>query len=121
MEKNLMQMETDIIPYRDNKGNINTIPSGRVAVDGYEEKNVIPTNQYAREMRMAMENKNLLQRAGSLYVGTGSTQEVTPFEGAEWTVAVPITAPLNPPTVDGNYVLTCVVTLGKATLAWKKQ
>lgn len=36
----------------------------------------IEPNQYAREMRMQMENKELLGRKGQMYVGTGNTIQV---------------------------------------------
>lgn len=121
MDKNLMQAESDIIPYRNDNGVLHTIESGSVQAGVYNEKNVIPTNQYARAMRMAMEDKNLLIRAGSLYVGTGKTQTVSPYEDSELEIEVPITAPLNPPLQDGTYVLTCIVVGGKATLSWVKQ
>jgi hypothetical protein len=71
-------------------------------------------------MRMVMENKNLLIRAGSLYVGTGRTQTVSPYEDAELEIEVPITAPLNPPLSDGVYNLSCTVVDGIATLSWVK-
>lgn len=37
----------------------------------------IESNQYAREMRMQMENKELLNSKGRMYVGTGSTVNVS--------------------------------------------
>ena len=122
MENNLMQSPQDIIAYRDDSGNLNQIESGQVKAGEYNEKNVIPTNQYARAMRMAMEDKNLLVRAGSLYVGTGKTQSVSPYENSELEIAVPITAPLNPPLQAGTYVLTCVVDVNNgAVLKWVRQ
>ena len=36
----------------------------------------IPNNLYANEMRVSMENKNLLQTKGAIYVGTGATNSV---------------------------------------------
>lgn len=41
-----------------------------------EGNGFIASNQYAREMRMQMENKELLRGKGQMYVGTGNTIQV---------------------------------------------
>lgn len=84
------------------------------------ECNVIPTNKYARAMRMRMEDKSLLVNKGAIYVGTGKTQTVTPTQGGAPEV-IPITAPLNPPTEEGIYVLQWTFSGGKGELAWVKK
>lgn len=83
------------------------------------ECNVIPTNKYARAMRMRMEDKALLVNKGAIYVGTGKTQTVTPTQGGAQE-EIPITAPLNPPTEEGVYVLQWTFSQGKGELAWVK-
>ena len=73
-------------------------------------------------MRKAMENKNILQAKGAMYVGTGTTQTITiadaNSDGIEGNYVVAVTEALNPPTEDGTYILQCVVTGGSATLSW---
>lgn len=85
-----------------------------------EEVNSIPTNLYARAMRLMMEDKNLLKNRGSIYVGTGKTQTVQPVPDGP-VYEIPITAPLNPPLQDGIYELQCVVRSGEITLQWYRK
>lgn len=85
-----------------------------------EEINNIENNQYARVMRLQMENKDLLRQAGALYIGTGYTETVTVFNGTEsYEVEIPITAALNPPAnIPGaTYVLKCT----NGVVRWVRQ
>lgn len=84
------------------------------------ECNVIPTNKYARAMRMRMEDKSLLRNKGAIYVGTGKMQTVTPVPGGV-EEEIPITAPLNPPLEDGIWVLTWTFSGGVGELSWQKK
>jgi hypothetical protein len=75
-------------------------------------------------MRLMMEDKNLLAKAGSIYIGTGAKQIVKPAtgDGVE-PVEVPITAALNPPDntgVDAIYTLKCkVLSNGSVQIYWE--
>ena len=82
------------------------------------EPGAIPVNLPYRAMRLSMENKNLLKKQGSIYVGTGTTTEVTiTYDEVDGngnptgktitaTYNVPVTEALDPPTTSGTYVLT---------------
>jgi hypothetical protein len=71
-----------------------------------------------------MENKNLLSKAGSIYIGTGAKQIVKPVLGDSVPpVEIPVTAALNPPDVNGDedleYVLKCkVLKSGEVQIYW---
>ena len=90
----------------------------------------------ARVMRMAMESKGLLKEKGSIYVGTGETEEVTVTipgpsgtETISYTYSIPKTASLNPPAtagptaslIPGEYTLMCGILNedGSANVYWK--
>ena len=74
-------------------------------------------------MRKAMENKNALQKQGSMYIGTGTKQTITiadtNSEGIEGNYEVAITDVLNPPEANGTYILKCVVSSGSVSVSWE--
>lgn len=49
------------------------------------ETGTIPNNLYANEMRVSMENKNLLSKRGSIYVGMGTENSVPVPDGTPGT------------------------------------
>ena len=84
----------------------------------------ISSNLPPRAMRYSMENKNNLEKRGSIYVGLGTKRETTinigtingiEQDGANTTEIVtekfeiPETGIIIPPTSDGTYVLVCKV------------
>ena len=73
-------------------------------------------------MRKSMENKNLLTAKGSMYVGTGASQNVViaDVDGVTGTYSVKTTEELKVPTASGDYALCCSVTSGGVvTIGWK--
>ena len=87
-------------------------------------KDCISSNLPPRAMRYSMENKNNLEKRGSIYVGLGTKRETTinvgtingiEQDGANTTEIVtekfeiPETGIIIPPTSDGTYVLFCKV------------
>ena len=82
------------------------------------ENGYIPNNLYGNEMRLSMENKNLLAQRGALYVGTGKTIEIVTPEGTQNGA---MTSVLNRPT-DDNMVLVTIpeTTEGNNGLGYKK-
>lgn len=94
------------------------------------DASVIGNNLPPRAMRYTMENKNLLKRKGSLYVGTGKTKETTiriqdPSSESGYsdvTYDIPTTEALTPPTTAGTYLLKCVVgTDNTISVMWVKE
>ena len=84
----------------------------------------ISSNLPPRAMRYSMENKNNLEKRGSIYVGLGTKRETTinvgtingiEQDGVNKTEVVtekfeiPETGIITPPTSDGTYVLVCKV------------
>lgn len=63
-------------------------------------------------VRNLIENKSLLAQSGSIYVGTGKTQTIDE-------TSVPITEALEPPKVQGTYVLKCTVSNDGVKLFWE--
>lgn len=78
-----------------------------------DENGFIPAGLSSELMRFSAENKNLLTRKGSLYVGTGRTQRVN--YGKE-IVEIPITEELLPPSF--SPAILCVGSDGG--LSWQK-
>lgn len=79
----------------------------------------------SRAFRYAAESKNVLQKAGSLYVGTGETRTTTmKLQGSPDAVISYDsfkTQALDPPTGNGRYVLSCVVSGGVVSgFGWYK-
>lgn len=91
------------------------------------EPGAIPVNLPYKAMRLSMENKNLLKKQGSIYVGTGKTTKVTiTYDEVDGngnstgktitaTYDVPVTEALDPPTKSGPHVLT----FNNGTLSWE--
>lgn len=86
-----------------------------------DEKGCIASGLALKAMRLAMENKGLLAKAGSMYVGTGETNtiNITMEDGTVEQFNVPRTIAVKPPsgltngatygiklTVDGNDIVT---------------
>lgn len=85
------------------------IGNGTPVTDG---NNTIPNGLPAAVMRQSMENKNLLQKKGAIYAGTGgqNTVDTSGIEGASDSVKIAQTNSLNPPdnvnTGADTYILT---------------
>ena len=65
-----------------------------------DEKGCIASGLALKAMRLAMENKDLLAEAGSMYVGTGGTNtiNITMEDGTVEQFKVPITIAVKPPS-----------------------
>lgn len=61
-----------------------------------------PNNQRADVMRNSLENKNLLSKKGSIYIGTGTNHAVSDANVAN-------TAALNPPESSGSIVNNYII------------
>lgn len=94
----------------------------------------ISSNLPPRAMRYSMENKNNLEKRGSIYVGLGTKRETTinvgtingiEQDGTTNTTEVviekfeiPETGIITPPTSNGTYVLVCKVNNGNVEMGW---
>ena len=93
----------------------------------------ISSNLPPRAMRYSMENKNNLEKRGSIYVGLGTKRETTinvgtingiEQDGVNKTEVVtkkfeiPETGIITPPTSNGTYVLVCKVNNGNVEMGW---
>ena len=67
------------------------------------DNGVIPNFTPAPVFRNSVENKNLLSKKNSMYIGTGETQTIK-FGGIKY--SIPITKALDPPTVDKSVLKT---------------
>ena len=96
-------------------------------------KDCISSNLPPRAMRYSMENKNNLEKRGSIYVGLGTKRNTTinigtinaiEQDGVNNTEVVtenfeiPETGIIAPPTSDGTYVLICKVNNGNVEMGW---
>lgn len=96
-------------------------------------KDCISSNLPPRAMRYSMENKNNLEKRGSIYVGLGTKRNTTinvgtinaiEQDGVNETEIVtenfeiPETGIITPPTSDGTYVLVCKVNDGSIEMGW---
>ena len=97
-------------------------------------KDCISSNLPPRAMRYSMENKNNLEKRGSIYVGLGTKRETTinvgtingiEQDGTTNTTEVvtekfeiPETGIITPPTSNGTYVLVCKVNNGNVEMGW---
>jgi len=91
------------------------------------EAGAIPANLPYKAMRLSMENKNLLENKGSIYVGTGTSTSVTiTYDEVDsngtptgktitTSYAVPVTMALDPPPDNGR---TYVLTSKNGILSW---
>ena len=91
---------------------------------GYED--VIANNIPSRAFRYTAENKNLLQAAGSIYVGKGDTRTTKMVIQGEQSSSVveyesAVTTALNPPSGLGTYVLKCIVASDTITIGWVEE
>lgn len=93
----------------------------------------ISSNLPPRAMRYSMENKNNLEKRGSIYVGLGTKRNTTinvgtinaiEQDGVNETEIVtenfeiPETGIITPPTSNGTYVLICRVNDGNVEMGW---
>ena len=93
----------------------------KITSDSKGENGCIASGLALRAMRLAMENKDLLAEAGSMYVGTGETNtiNITMEDGTVEQFNIPRTIAVEPPskltngatygiklTVDGNNIVT---------------
>ena len=96
-------------------------------------KDCISSNLPPRAMRYSMENKNNLEKRGSIYVGLGTKRNTTinvgtinaiEQDGVNETEVVtenfeiPETGIITPPTSNGTYVLVCKVNDGNVEMGW---
>ena len=96
-------------------------------------KDCISSNLPPRAMRYSMENKNNLEKRGSIYVGLGTKRNTTinvgtinaiEQDGVNETEIVtenfeiPETGIITPPTSNGTYVLVCKVNNGNVEMGW---
>ena len=96
-------------------------------------KDCISSNLPPRAMRYSMENKNNLEKRGSIYVGLGTKRNTTinvgtinaiEQDGVNETEIVtenfeiPETGIITPPTSNGTYVLICKVNDGNVEMGW---
>ena len=95
--------------------------SVKITSESENENGCIAAGLALRGMRLAMENKDLLKEAGSMYIGTGRLNKVKIVmeNGTETQFEVPETIAVKPPseltngaiygiklTVDGNAIVT---------------
>ena len=93
----------------------------KITSESEGESGCIASGLALRGMRLAMENKDLLKQAGSMYIGTGRLNKVTIVmeDGTKTQFEVPETIAVEPPseltngaiygiklTVDGNSIVT---------------
>lgn len=96
-------------------------------------KDCISSNLPPRAMRYSMENKNNLEKRGSIYVGLGTKRNTTinvgTIKGIEQdgvnetevvpqSFEIPETGIIIPPTSNGTYVLVCKVNNGNVEMGW---
>lgn len=96
-------------------------------------KDCISSNLPPRAMRYSMENKNNLEKRGSIYVGLGTKRNTTinvgtinaiEQDGVNETEIVtesfeiPETGVITPPESNGTYVLVCKVKDGNIEMGW---
>ncbi len=96
-------------------------------------KDCISSNLPPRAMRYSMENKNNLEKRGSIYVGLGTKRNTTinvgtinaiEQDGVNETEIVtenfeiPETGIITPPTSNGTYILVCRVNDGNVEMGW---
>lgn len=95
--------------------------SVKITSESENENGCIAAGLALRGMRLAMENKDLLKKAGSMYIGTGRLNKVKIImeNGTQTQFEVPETIAVEPPseltngaiygiklTIDGNSIVT---------------